>query len=304
MGVLFGVCASAMAWAASAAAQGSSDSSGSSSTTTSTTGTSTDGTTSTETTTTTTTTTSEPVPPVIESPSNQCVPSCASSEECVNGHCESICHPACSASEVCTESGQCERLGKLGDSFAASARLREEKKRETGLVGVRALAGLAVAGGATIEGFQEPDGDGLEGPVNSGSFYAALKLGMTIDVVELSAEWAPKTNFAVLGNDDSHFRARPRTSYNNESLSSVLLNIGVHLPLTQRLSWPVRAGGGFVMNDKTTDFMARLDIFGISIKTKYVLLDVSLPSLRYTSDFDNYQRFTGLVGVTASYITP
>jgi hypothetical protein len=305
VGLVLGLCAGAMSWAGDASAQAATDPSASSSTTTTTSGATSDGTTSTETTTTTsTTTTAEPAPPVIESPSNQCVPSCAASETCVNGHCDSICNPACSASEVCTESGQCERVGKLGDSFAAGAKLREEKKRETSLIGVRALAGLAIAGGASIEAFKEPDGSGVDGPVNSGSFYAALKLGMTIDVVELSAEWAPGTNFAVIGNEDSHFLTRPRTSYNNESLSSVLMNIGVHLPLTQRLSWPVRAGGGFVLNKDTTDFIARLDIFGISYKTKYVLLDVSLPSLRYTSDFDQYHRFSGLVGLTASYITP
>jgi hypothetical protein len=205
---------------------------------------------------------------------------------------------------VCTASGQCERLGKLGDSFAQGARLREEKKRETSLIGVRAIAGLALAGGASIEAFQEADEDGLDGPINSGSFYGALKLGMTLDVVELSAEWAPATNFAVVGNEKSRFKDGSRTSYNNENLSSLLMNIGVHLPLTQRLSWPVRVGGGFVLNKDTTDFMARLDVFGISIKTKYVLLDVSLPSLRYTSDFDQYHRFSGLVGLTASYITP
>jgi hypothetical protein len=222
----------------------------------------------------------------------------------VSGRCESLCHPECAASEVCTASGQCERLGKLSDSFAEGARLREEKKRDTSLIGIRGLAGLAVAGGMNVEAFKEPDGDGLNGPVNSGSAYAALKLGMTIDIVELSAEWAPSTNFAVIGNDKSHFRNRAKTSYNNDAQNSLLLNIGVHLPLTQRLSWPLRVGGGFIQNKDTTDLMVRLDVFGISVKTKYVLLDVSLPSLRYTSDFDQYHRFTGLVGVTAAYITP
>jgi hypothetical protein len=171
-------------------------------------------------------------------------------------------------------------------------------------VGIRGLAGLAVAGGMSVEAFKEKDGDGVNGPVNSGSFYAALKLGMTIDIVELSAEWAPSTNFAVFGNKKSHFNTPEKTSYNNDALNSLLLNIGVHLPLTQRLSWPLRVGGGFVQNKDTTDLMVRLDVFGISFKTKYVLLDVSLPSLRYTSDFDQYHRFTGLVGITASYITP
>jgi hypothetical protein len=302
-----------MALAPVAAAQGTTPSTGGTSGPSGTSGSSVDlsstSSTSSDATTTTTTTTSssslpEPTPPVIESPSNQCVPECPASSECVNGRCESLCNPACSGSEVCTASGQCERLGKLSDSFATGARLREEKKREVSLVGIRGIAGLSVLGGMSVEAFKEPDGDGVNGPVNSGAFYAALKLGMTLDIVELSAEWAPSTNFAVLGNDDSHFNNRARTSYNNDAMSSLLLNIGVHLPLTQRLSWPIRGGGGIIQNKDTTDVLVRLDVFGISVKTKYVLLDVSLPSLRYASDFDQYHRFSGLVGLTASYITP
>jgi hypothetical protein len=205
---------------------------------------------------------------------------------------------------VCTASGQCERLGKLSDSFAETDRLRQEKKREVGLVGIRGIAGLALAGGMSIEAFKEKDGSGLDGPVKSAAFYGALKLGMTIELVELSAEWAPSSNFPVVGNSDSRFKDGSKTSYNNDATSSLLFNIGVHLPLSERLNWPIRAGAGFIQMKDSTDFMARLDVFGISVKTKYVLLDVSLPSLRYTSDFDQYHRFTGLVGITASYITP
>jgi hypothetical protein len=208
-----------------------------------------------------------------------------------------VCVPGCRSSEVCTATGTCERLGRLSETLEEASRRREQRKREVSLIGVRAIAGLVAGGGLTVEAFKEPDGDGLDGPVNSGNFYAALKLGMMIDIIELSAEWAPLSSFPVIGNDESRYD-------NNDATSSLLFNIGAHLPIAERISWVARVGGGLAMPEDRTDFIARLDVLGISVKTKYVLLDVTFPSLRYTSDFDDYHRFSGVVAVSGTYITP
>jgi hypothetical protein len=185
----------------------------------------------------------------------------------------------------------------LSETLEEASRRREQRKREVGLVGVRGIAGLVAGGGLTVEAFKEPDGDGLNGPVNSGNFYAALKLGMMIDIVELSAEWAPMSSLPVIGNDESRYD-------NNDVMSSLLFNIGAHFPIAERISRVARVGGGLSMPEDRTDFMARLDALGISIKTKYVLLDVAFPSLRYTSDFDDFHRFSGVVAISGAYITP
>jgi hypothetical protein len=80
--------------------------------------------------------------------------------------------------------------------------------------------------------------------------------------------------------------------------------MGYHIRIAESVYWPLRIGAGFVMAGDRTDFQGRVDLFNVSVKTKYVLLDASFASVRYVSDFNAYHRWTGLLAVGASYISP
>ena len=66
------------------------------------------------------------------------------------------------------------------------------------------------------------------------------------------------------------------------------------------LNYRKRHGGPY----EGTDFQARVDLLNISVKTKFIFLDFSFPSIRYVSDFDHYHRWTGLFTAAVSAIGP
>ncbi len=228
---------------------------------------------------------------------SECLPSCEPGFECVKGQCESKCQPPCEGSSVCTDSGVCERLGVVKEHMDEAADRRTQHRRDTTLTGVRAIGGILVGGGFTLHSYKERDGDGLDDPSSHGAFYAAIKAGVMFEIAELSAEWSPKLYKPVA-------MGRKGVLDRSTFIHSLIGQVGVHIPMTDMVYWPIRVGGGFIANDGRLDFQAKVDPFNLSIKTRYLLLEASFPSLRYMSDFDDYHRWTALVTLGANYISP
>jgi hypothetical protein len=118
-----------------------------------------------------------------------------------------------------------------------------------------------------------------------------------MEVVEFSVEWAPGTYLPAAGGGDDVVDG-------GDWVGSLLGNFGFHLPLTDRIYWPLRIGAGVIPAGGRYDFQGRIDLVNLSIKTRYLLIEVSAPSVRYTSDFDDWHRWSGLVLVGASYVSP
>ena len=95
---------------------------------------------------------------------------------------------------------------------------------------------------------------------------------------------------------------------NERYITSFLGSYAHHIPLAKGAYWPMRFGAGFIhrshgSDQDGTDFQARIDLLNISVKTKFVLLDFSFPSIRYASNFGPYHRWTGLFTAGASAIS-
>lgn len=228
---------------------------------------------------------------------SECLPSCEPGYECVQGKCESRCNPPCGGAEVCTGLGVCERLGVVKQHMDEAATRRVRHRRDTTLTGVRGFAGLLMGGGVTLHAREEQDGDGLMDPNTYGAMYLAIRGGLMVDIAELSAEYSPGLYKPMAGGSEGILDQ-------GKFMQSLLGNAGVHIPMTDMIYWPLRVGAGFIASSGRFDFQGRLDLFNISVKTKYFLFDASFPSLRYASDLDTYHRWTGLFTVGASYITP
>ncbi len=158
------------------------------------------------------------------------------------------------------------------------------------------FGGVVLGGGVTLHTFSLPDGT-LDTPSTWGAFLFALRAGVTVDQAEVSLEWAPNTFRPIIGDSEPALD-------NGDSMHSFTGGVGYHLPLTPGAYWTLRLGAGFIATGERTDFLGRLDLLAISVKTKYLLLDFSFPSVRYQSDFDLYHRWTGLFNVGVAYISP
>ena len=116
----------------------------------------------------------------------------------------------------------------------------------------------------------------------------------------MSLELAPGTYEPVVGNgtaiDNGHW------------ITSFLGSYAHHIHMARGAYWPLRFGIGLVYRGtgpyQGTYFQARVDLLNISVKLPYLLLDFSFPSIRYTSDFDLYPRWTGLFTAGVSYVSP
>jgi hypothetical protein len=240
---------------------------------------------------------------VEEPDEDSCMPTCEPGFECIKGKCESRCHPACGGSEVCTDSGQCERLGVVGAHMDEAADRRAVYRRDVSLDGIRGFAGLTFGGGIGLNAQDHPV-DGLQDPTTSGAMYLAVRGGIFVNVVELMAEYAPNTYLPVAGGPDRRFPQPDWTPDKNDWQQSLTMSVGFHVPVAERVYWPLRIGGGFLANEGEFDFLGRLDVFNVSVKTKHFLFDASFPSIRYMSNFENYHRWNALFTLGASYISP
>jgi hypothetical protein len=149
--------------------------------------------------------------------------------------------------------------------------------------------------GPTLHAFR-PGGSGdLEGPDTYTAFAFALEAGVLLRRAQLMLEWAPGTFQPLLKNDPPHLDA-------GESFYSIVGSAGYYLPVTDVVSWPLRLGGG-IASDRH-DFVARLDLVNVAVRWDHFVVEASLPSIRYMSDFDTYHRFTGLFGISGVYVFP
>jgi hypothetical protein len=237
-----------------------------------------------------------------EQPGSQdCTPACRPGYACVQGECVSACNPPCGAGEVCTASLQCVPDPDAGLPPGAEPDLPEGDRAHR-LVGVRGFGGIVLGGGVTLHSFVNADRDGLEDPVTAGAFIFALRAGLFVNRNEISVELAPGTCYPILGADD------PAVD-NDESITSFLGSYAHHIEMTRGAYWAFRFGAGLIHRSHGsrldgTHFQGRIDLLNISVKTKYVFLDFSFPSVRYVSDFDLYHRWTGLFTAGVSYISP
>jgi hypothetical protein len=163
------------------------------------------------------------------------------------------------------------------------------------LEGVKGIAGLGLGYGPTLHAYKQGGSGDLDGPDTFTGFLFALEAGALLNRVELKLEWAPGTYQPLLNEDSPRLDA-------GESFYSVVGSVGYYIPITDRVYWPMRIGAG--AGSDRNDFIARLDLVNIAVKLDPVLLGVALPSIRYMSDFDDYQRWTGLFALSANYVFP
>jgi hypothetical protein len=218
-----------------------------------------------------------------------CTPACRPGFACANGKCVSACNPPCAGSEICTAALQC-----IPDPGAEGAE-EPEADRERHLVGVRGFAGIVVGGGFSMHTFRTGPNE-LQDPTTWGAFLFALRGGLLLNQLELGLELAPGTYAPVIGDSSPALD-------NDKWLTSFTGTVGYHVGVSRSVYWPLRIGAGLMAGNDHTDFQGRLELLNLSIKTKYVLIDFSFPSIRYASDFDDYHRWTGLFNVGVSYVS-
>ncbi len=178
--------------------------------------------------------------------------------------------------------------------------LLEEEHRAEQLIGIRGIFGVTLGTGVTLHTWKDFDND-LNGPGTYMGILFALRAGLMLERMEILLEYAPGTFKPMLNSDEQR---APNAEFldKDESMYSFLASVGYHIPVTKSVYWPLRLGAGVASS--RNDMMARIDLLNISVKTKYVLLDFSFPSIRYMSDFDEYHRWTGMFIASGSYITP
>jgi hypothetical protein len=223
----------------------------------------------------------------------------------VGGQCVSACNPPCGAGEECTAAQQCVRTD---GAPPLKEEATPEDDRAVSLVGVRGFGGIVLGGGASLHSWRAASGNQLDRPTTWGSFLFALRAGLLVQRLEISLEWAPGTYEPVMGKSSDAYD-------NGLWLTSFTGSFAYHIPVTRGAYWPLRIGAGFISRSTetnsagrrvtdSTDFQGRIDLFNISVKTKYVFLDFSFPSVRYVTDFDAFHRWSGLFTVGAAYVSP
>jgi hypothetical protein len=177
----------------------------------------------------------------------------------------------------------------------APAPVDEPAPASTKLEGIKGIAGLGLGYGPTLHSYRiGGDGD-LDGPDTFMGFLFALEAGALLNRVELKLEWAPGTYQPLLKDEPAHVDA-------GKSFYTVIGSVGYYIPISDMVYWPMRIGAG-VGSDRS-DFVARLDLINVAVKIDKVLVGVSLPTIRYMSDFDDYHRWTGLFALNAHYVFP
>jgi hypothetical protein len=185
-------------------------------------------------------------------------------------------------------------ISTLADANTALAQGKIFSREGGRLQGVHGFVGLGAGFGPTLHTYEEADGD-LEGPDTYGASLFALQGGAFLNRLELMIEWAPGTFRPLSKDEPPHIDA-------GDSFYSLVGSVGYYIPVTDVVYWPLRLGAG-VGSDRN-DMIARLDLLNVAVKTKHVIATISLPSIRYMSDFDEYHRWTGLFELSAAYIFP
>jgi hypothetical protein len=103
-----------------------------------------------------------------------------------------------------------------------------------------------------------------------------LKGGVLLGRAELGVEVAPFTFVSMGGGAVAQLEAHGYGGY--------------HLRLSDKLSWPLRAGLGIVTGNSYGAVLlhSRLDLVGVSLRYEHWLVDLHLPSFRVTNTLEQH----------------
>jgi len=152
------------------------------------------------------------------------------------------------------------------------------------LSGTHAFAGVTFAPGVT--GYW-PYGGGVA--VDAG-FLFAVRGGVLFDRTELALEIAPVTWLW-------DFDAKPMLTLN--------VSIGGLVQVAGHVFWPLRFGLGFAaVNSPTEDVYmeGRLDLIGLAYQYGHLLFELSLPSVRYHTEFLQLGIWAWLFNISVAYV--
>jgi hypothetical protein len=135
--------------------------------------------------------------------------------------------------------------------------------------GTHGFMGLTAAGGGNLTFMYLFGGWGVAG---GGQMLLALKGGVLLGRTELGVEVAPFT-YAMISEKEAvgQFEAHGYGGY--------------HVRISDRVSWPLRAGLGIVTGNTygAVWLHSRLDLVGVSLPYGSWLVDLHLPSFRVTN---------------------
>jgi hypothetical protein len=163
----------------------------------------------------------------------------------------------CKGDRVCIN-GQCVEQ----NAEAENAPSQEPKDK---FDGVHMGLGVSVGGGFTIVSVN-PNPATVDG-----EFMAAVRFSALFRRFELQAEFSPYSYI-------------PSTS--GPAGFSLTTTAGVYLPMGSVACWPLRAGIGWANINERDFFQARADLIGVALRFKNCLVEVSLPTYRFITDFD------------------
>lgn len=255
--------------------------------------------------------------------------SCRARSDCVEGlRCiENTCsEPADDAGETideCLVDGDCDAGQSCRDNFCVAdeggegtAETADGEAAESGTEGEEAddsaggdgrwadfelggthfFAGLTFAPGMT--GFW-PYGGNL--PVWA-SFFFAFRLGVLFNRAELSMELSPAT-WVWDFDPGSHISGLDYEG--NLNSLSFLVNIGGLVQLADNVYWPFRFGLGLSAHElplAPVYMQGRLDVIGLVYQYGHLLFELTLPSIRFHSEFQNIGIWGWLFTLSISYV--
>jgi hypothetical protein len=158
------------------------------------------------------------------------------------------------------------------------------------LEGIHFVGGLTFAPG--MSGYWLYGG----GPVVEASFMFGLRVGVLFDTIELAAELAPVTWFWHL---------------DHEPMLTFHVSVGGLIQVAGNVYWPMRFGLGLAavnppsMQPYPQDdvfMLGRVDLIGLAYKYGHLLFEVSLPSVRFISEFRQLGVWGWMFNITISYI--
>lgn len=152
--------------------------------------------------------------------------------------------------------------------------------------GIHPYAGLTMAPGVFL-GLDYPSG-ATTGAF--GSFMFSLRGGVMFGSTVLELELSPMTWVPVLDSGSTTLNLN--------------LSIGSYNQLVEGVYWPTRFGVGlqYLEASSQTLFQTRLDMIGVAFNIGHVLIDLYVPSFRFTTEFDQFGTFNWLFGAGASYV--